>query len=79
VTDRAEVIAELRPSQERTAEGSELEQRLERLREQGELGRSPLPKTGWRWQVEGLGLPDGTAARETAGMSLVMGVSTKSH
>ena len=60
VTDRDEVVAELRPAR-RLAPRSEPEV-LEALAQAGEVTRARLPKRGWRWKVRGLGLPRGTAA-----------------
>ncbi len=63
VTDRDEVVAELRPArrQRRAAEG--LEEVLQELAEAGEVTRASLPKQGWTWRVQGLRLPEGTAQR----------------
>lgn len=61
ITDRDEVIAELRPARHRAHPGNNLEEVLEALAETGEITRSSLPKRGWTWKVRGLGLPAGTA------------------
>ncbi len=60
VTDRDEVVAELRPAR-RPAPSSEADDVLQALAEAGEITRARLPKRGWRWKVRGLGLPRGTA------------------
>lgn len=61
VTDRDEVVAELRPAR-RQVPRSESEDVLEALAQAGEVTRARLAKRGWRWKVGGLGLPRGTAA-----------------
>lgn len=60
VTLHDEVVAELRPPQRPAAPG-EVEHRLRALADAGEVTRARLPKHGWKWEVEGLGLPVGTA------------------
>jgi len=62
VTDRDEVVAELRPARGRAAPRESLEEVLESLEERGELTRPSLPKGRWAWKVVGLGLPTGSAA-----------------
>lgn len=61
VADRDEVIAELRPASRLRGPQGELEERLDRLVESGELSRAAQPKEGWTWRAAGLGLPEGTA------------------
>jgi prevent-host-death family protein len=61
VTDRDEVIAELRPASRAGAPQGDLEDRLDRLAESGELTRAVQAKAGWSWRVTGLGLPEGAA------------------
>ncbi len=62
VTDRDEVVAELRPAR-RAARGPDtLEELLDSLAERGELTRANLAKGRWRWKAKGLGLPAGSAA-----------------
>ena len=61
VTGRGEVIAEIRPAP-RSLVPERAVNELEALIEAGEVTRAELPKAGWRWKVEGLGLPAGTAA-----------------
>ena len=62
VTDRDEVIAELRPARRRAAPQESLEELLDSLEERGDLTRASVPKGRWTWKVVGLGLPTGTAA-----------------
>jgi len=62
VTDRDEVVAELRPARPRVASPDSLEEILDSLSERGELTRATIPKGRWRWKVKGLGLPPGSAA-----------------
>jgi prevent-host-death family protein len=63
VTERDEVVAELRPVRRRRAPAETLEEVLDTLAEAGELTRAGLPKGAWTWKVRGLGLPAGTARR----------------
>jgi prevent-host-death family protein len=63
ITDRDEVVAELRPARRQPAEGLSVEERLQVLAEAGEVSRPSLPKGDWTWTVKGLGCPPGTAAR----------------
>ena len=62
VTERDEVVAELRPSSRRPPVGERLEERLEVLAAAGEISRAAQPKeSGWTWRSRGLGLPAGAA------------------
>jgi antitoxin (DNA-binding transcriptional repressor) of toxin-antitoxin stability system len=63
VTDRDEVVAELRPARRQRRSAEDLEEILEGLAEAGEITRPSIPNLGWTWQVKGLGLPAGTAQR----------------
>lgn len=63
VTERDEVVAELRPVRRRSAPAETLEEVLDTLAEAGELTRASLPKGRWTWKVRGLGLPAGSAQR----------------
>lgn len=63
ITDRDEVVAELRPARRQRVSGPSVEEHLEALAEAGEITRPSLPKAGWAWTPKGLGLPSGTAAR----------------
>ncbi len=63
VTDRDQVIAELRPVGPRPAPREAVDELLDGLAECGELTRALLPKQDWTWSVEGLGLPEGAAMK----------------
>jgi antitoxin (DNA-binding transcriptional repressor) of toxin-antitoxin stability system len=63
VTDRDEVVAELRPARRQRRTGGDLEEVLQGLADTGELTRASVPKLDWTWRVKGLGLPAGTAQR----------------
>lgn len=60
VTDRDEVVAELRPARP-LPPPLEPEDTLEELAAAGELTRARQSKGRWRWKARGLGLPPGTA------------------
>ena len=62
VTDRDEVVAELRPARRQGPAVEELEDVLDALAETGDVTRASVPKDGWTWRVRGLGLPAGTSA-----------------
>ena len=61
VTERDEVVAELRPARRRVRDSDDLEEALDALSEAGDVTRSALPKRGWSWRSRGIGLPAGTA------------------
>jgi antitoxin (DNA-binding transcriptional repressor) of toxin-antitoxin stability system len=61
VTERDEVVAELRPSRRQTPIADRLEERLEDLAAAGEITRAAQPKADWTWRSRGLGLPSGAA------------------
>ena len=61
ITDRNNVVAELRPPSHRHAAPDSLEDVLDRLAESGEITRAPIAKGKWSWKPKGLGLPAGTA------------------
>jgi antitoxin (DNA-binding transcriptional repressor) of toxin-antitoxin stability system len=61
VTERDEVIAELRPARGRWHAEAPFAEAVASLSESGELTPSILPKRGWSWSVRGLGLPSGLA------------------
>ena len=63
VTEREEVVAEVRPARRRAHATSELEDVLDALAEAGDITRSALPKRGWTWRAKGIGLPPGTALK----------------
>ena len=60
VTDRDEVVAELRQPRGQRLVKEDWEDLLESLADAGEVTRASVPKT---WRVKGLGLPAGTAER----------------
>jgi prevent-host-death family protein len=61
VTERDEVVAELRPARRRPPIADRLEERLEALAAAGEISRAGQPKGDFTWRSRGLGLPAGTA------------------
>lgn len=61
VTERDEVIAELRSARRQTPVGDRIEEILDALASAGEITRASQPKSDWMWRVGGLGLPPGTA------------------
>ncbi|HWP37359.1 MAG TPA: type II toxin-antitoxin system prevent-host-death family antitoxin [Gemmatimonadales bacterium] len=61
VTDRDEVVAELRPASRRPAPREGVDDVLQGLAERGEITRAVQEKMTWTWRVRGLGLPAGTA------------------
>ena len=60
VTERDEVVAELRPAR-RPRPRDDIEDVLEDLAASGDITRSALPKKNWTWKARGLGLPSDTA------------------
>lgn len=63
ITDRDEVVAELRPARRQSAAGLSAEEQLQALADAGEITRPSRPKDDWTWKVKGVGLAPGTAAR----------------
>lgn len=63
VTDRTEVIAELRPASRRPGAPASMDDALDALADAGEITRARVAKASWTWQPKGLGLAAG-AARE---------------
>ena len=61
VTERDEVVAEIRPSRRQTPIADRLEELLEALAASGEVSRAAQPKGNWTWRSRGLGLPSGAA------------------
>src|SRR5262249_31861119 len=61
VTDRDEVVAELRPTPKQPAIADSLDDILDSLAERGEVTRAILPKQGRKWKATGLGLTVGSA------------------
>lgn len=62
VTERTDVVAELRPPRRGLPRADDLDEVLDALAEAGQLTRASLPKKGWTIRCKGLGLPSGTAA-----------------
>ena len=60
VTDRDEVIAEIRPVSGRLPPRNDIEDILEGLAQAGELQRARTPKGDWTWKPCGLGLSKDT-------------------
>ena len=63
VTDRDEVIAEIRPVSGRLPPRDDIEDVLEGLAQAGEVQRARMPMGDWTWRTGGLGLPEGTASQ----------------
>jgi len=61
VTDRDEVVAELRPTRKQSGPADSLDELLDSLAERGEITRAGLPKRRWKWKAAGLGLVAGSA------------------
>jgi antitoxin (DNA-binding transcriptional repressor) of toxin-antitoxin stability system len=61
VTDRDEVVAELRPTSRQVPAPAGSDEVLQGLAERGEVTRAVRERAGWTWRVRGLGLPAGTA------------------
>ena len=59
VTERDEVVAELRPSRRQTPLADRLEELLDALAASGEITRAARPRGDWAWRSRGLGLPSG--------------------
>ena len=59
VTERDEVVAELRPSRRQTPIADRLEELLDGLATVGEISRAAQPKRDWTWRRRGLELPSG--------------------
>ena len=65
VTDRGDVVAVLSPVGDlaRPRDLASTEVRLDAAVGEGWIARARLPKKGWCWRPQGLGLPTGTADR----------------
>lgn len=62
VTDRDEVIAELRPASPRAAHSdSPLAAQIERMIASGDVAPARLSAEGWSWRPRPLDLPEGSA------------------
>ena len=62
VTDRDEVVAELRPPRE-LPPPTESDDTLQSLADEGEITRARQAKGEWRWKAKGIGLEPGTAEK----------------
>jgi antitoxin (DNA-binding transcriptional repressor) of toxin-antitoxin stability system len=62
VTERDQVVAELKPPRRDLELPEDAMQALAALAAAGEVTRAAAGKKGWRWTARGLGLPRGTAA-----------------
>lgn len=60
VTERNEVVAEMRPARRQLGPSDALEGVLDALADAGEISRASLPKRRWGWRTSGMGLPPGT-------------------
>jgi antitoxin (DNA-binding transcriptional repressor) of toxin-antitoxin stability system len=63
VTEREEVVAEMRPARRQPRAADDVEELLDRLAADGEITRASAPKKGWTWQPRGLGLAAGVASK----------------
>jgi antitoxin (DNA-binding transcriptional repressor) of toxin-antitoxin stability system len=63
VTDRDDVVAELRPARRGGLVRENMDTALEALAEAGEVTRAAAARTDWQWAPAGLGLEPGTVAR----------------
>jgi antitoxin (DNA-binding transcriptional repressor) of toxin-antitoxin stability system len=61
VTDRDEVVAELRPTRRQPGAADSLDALMDSLADRGEVTRATVAKRGWRWKAAGLGLSAGSA------------------
>ena len=61
VTERDEVVAELRPARRQAPLADRLDELLDGLAAAGEISRAGQPKGDWTWHSHGLGLPAGSA------------------
>jgi antitoxin (DNA-binding transcriptional repressor) of toxin-antitoxin stability system len=61
VTDRDEVVAELRPVRRQPVTADSLDGLLDSMAERGEVTRASRPKRRWTWKAKGLGLAAGSA------------------
>jgi len=61
VTERNDVVAEMRPTRRSPPRAEALEDVLDALADAGQISRAALPKKGWTMRCPGLGLQPGTA------------------
>jgi antitoxin (DNA-binding transcriptional repressor) of toxin-antitoxin stability system len=62
VTEREEVVAELRPARRQPTPPTDIDDILDQLAGSGVIERATTSKGSWVWSSKGLGLPVGTAA-----------------
>jgi antitoxin (DNA-binding transcriptional repressor) of toxin-antitoxin stability system len=60
VTERNEVVAEMRPARRQLRPSEALDDLLDALADAGEISRASLPKRGWGWRSRGMGLALGS-------------------
>jgi antitoxin (DNA-binding transcriptional repressor) of toxin-antitoxin stability system len=63
LTEREEVVAELRPSRRQAPLVRDVDETFAALAEVGEVERAGELRTDWSWDVKGLGLAKGIAAQ----------------
>ena len=61
VTERDQIVAELRPARRQPVPRNSLEEELDALAQAGEITRSSAPKGKWVWRSKGLSLRQGIA------------------
>lgn len=61
VTEREQVVAELRPARRQALPSADIEDVLDTLTETGEVTRASVSRQDWTWRAKGAGLPRGTA------------------
>jgi antitoxin (DNA-binding transcriptional repressor) of toxin-antitoxin stability system len=61
ITERDEVVAELRPARRQASVAGPLDDVLDALAMAGDVTRAAQPKGPWTWRSRGLGLPPGSA------------------
>ena len=57
VTDRDEVVAEIRPAHRQPRPAESIDEILDRLAEEGQVTRASVPKGNWVPKFKGAGLP----------------------
>lgn len=63
VTEREEVVAELRPARRQSPRAANEEDVLDALADSGEVQRASESRRGWRWHPKGVGLRAEATAR----------------
>jgi len=62
VTERNDVVAEMRPARRQRRAADTLDDVLDALAQSGDVTRAAVPKGTWTWRTKGLGLAPGAAA-----------------